>query len=169
MISWLSKQSMIIVMFLKLARMLLLGNGVRNWESRIRKSKTIRSRKWNYLMKRLNAWTMRVSSGLFLTSASMISCLSKQSMVIVMFLVVLVRMLLLGNGVVTWDGRTRRCKTIRSQEQHYQMNRFSAWTMRVSSGVCKRLVSVVCMSVFAYGLASLLLSCPVCWTELILT
>jgi len=49
---------------------------------------------------------MRVSSGLyemegqFLTKTSMISCLSKPaSMVIVMFLI-LVRMLLLGNGAI---------------------------------------------------------------------
>ena len=36
---------------------------VGNREFRIRKSKTIRSQEWNYLMKRFNAWTMRISSG----------------------------------------------------------------------------------------------------------
>ena len=49
----------------------------------------------------------------------------------------------LGNGVVNWDIRIRKSKAIRSQTWNYLMNRFNAWTMRVSSGVGKRNVSVV--------------------------
>ena len=76
-------------MFLLLARMLLLGRGAVNWEFCIRKAKKKTSQKRNYLMNRfnMNAWMMRVSSGLYrlcqrmvqgikvqcLTSASMIS------------------------------------------------------------------------------------------------
>jgi len=152
MISWLSKQSMVIVMFLVLVRMCRLGDGVINWEFHIRKSKTIRaSQTWNYLMNRFNAWTIQVSSGLFmnsfLTSASMISWLSKQSMVIMMFLV-LVRMCRLGDGAVHWEFRIRKSKTIRSQKWNYLMNRFDAWTMRVSSGDGKIHFRVVCVCIF---------------------
>ena len=63
MISCLSKQSMVIVMLLKLARMRRLGNGVVKWE--FRKSKTIRRQELNFLMKRFNTWTKRVSNGLY--------------------------------------------------------------------------------------------------------
>ena len=133
-----------------------LGDGVVKWEFPIRKSKTTRSQELNCLINRFNAWTMRVSSGFYrlcqrkvqylLTSALMTSWLSKQSMVIAMFLA-LMRMLLLGHGVMYWEFliHVGSCNRIRSQTWNYLMNRFNAWTMRVSSGVGKRHFSVVCV------------------------
>ena len=63
MSSCLSKQIVVIAKFLKLARMRRLGNGVVKWE--FRKSKTIRRQELNFLMKRFNTWTKRVSNGLY--------------------------------------------------------------------------------------------------------
>ena len=154
MISWLSKQSMAIAMFLILARMCRLGDGAVHWDFRIRKSKTIGSQEWNYLVNRFSAWTIRVSSGLFeeiLTIDLMISWLSKQSMVIAMFLVP-VRIRRFGHGVMNWELRITKSKSIRSQEIIYLMNRFNAWIMQVSSCVGKRHFSVVCVCILiCYG------------------
>ena len=57
-------------------------------------------------------------------NASLASWCSSQSMVIAMFFI-LVRMLLLGHGVVKRELLTGSCNTIRSQEGNYLMNRFN--------------------------------------------
>jgi hypothetical protein len=49
----------------------------------------------------------------------------------------LTSMLLFGNGAVEWENHMRRCSRIRSRKWNYQMNRFDAWTMQASNGVCK--------------------------------